>query len=53
VQAWRQWLALQDPPERLREYLGYPQLAEADQTPGGSRELLPPPQLTETEDAQP
>jgi hypothetical protein len=53
AQAWRQWLALQDPPERIREYLPCPQLAEADETPGDNRELLPRPQPAQAEDAQP
>jgi hypothetical protein len=53
AQAWRQWLALQDRPERIPEYLPRPQLAEADETPGGIREPLPRPKFAETEDAQP
>jgi hypothetical protein len=53
VQAWRQWLALQDPPERIPEYLPRPQLAEAEEPPERVREALPSPQLAEAEDAQP
>jgi hypothetical protein len=53
VQAWRQWLSLQDPPERIPEYLPRPQLAEAEETPGIIREPLPPPQLAQAEDVQP
>jgi hypothetical protein len=53
VQAWRQWLSLQDPPERSPEYLPRPQLAEAEEPPERAREALPRPQLAEAEDAQP
>jgi hypothetical protein len=53
VQAWRQWLALQDPPERIPECLDRPQLAEAEGPSERVREALPSPQLTEAEDAQP
>jgi hypothetical protein len=53
VQAWRHWLSLQEPPERVPEYLDRPQLAEAEQTPEVIREPLPRPQLAQAEDAQP
>jgi hypothetical protein len=53
VQAWQQWLSLQDPPERIPEYLDRPYLAEAEQTPDVIREPLPRPQLAQAEDVQP
>src|SRR5262249_9219754 len=53
VQAWRHWLSLQDPPERIPEHLDRPYLAEAEQTPEVIREPLPRPQLAQAEDAHP
>jgi hypothetical protein len=53
AKAWRHWLSLQDPPERIPEYLARPQLAETEGSPERVREALPSPQLTEAEDAQP
>jgi hypothetical protein len=53
AQAWRHWLSLQDPPERIPEYLARPLLAEAEGAPDRVRETLPSPQLAEAEDAQP
>lgn len=50
AQAWRQWHSLQDPPERLPEYLSYPQ-PEPTEPPVHVAELLPPPHAEETADA--
>jgi hypothetical protein len=51
VQAWRQWLALQNPPERLPEYLAYPQPEETERPPHRLAERLPPPHAAEVSDA--
>jgi hypothetical protein len=53
VQAWRQWLALQDPPERIPEYIARPQSAESADLAAHAREALPPPQLAQAEESQP
>ena len=49
--AWRQWLSLQDPPERLPEYLSFPQPEETELPPVQVAELLPPPRPADADDA--
>jgi hypothetical protein len=42
LRAWRQWHSLQDPPERVPEYIACPQPAGTADSPGRIAERVPP-----------